>query len=106
MILTYTTVSDVQGWELSITVENESYMLDHTGMLRTDRQEILVPEEKNGIVKSMQSSAKDFIDTVRTWKEPESNSVEDMMQLSINRAVSEAVRTGNRIVMTETDGTV
>ncbi len=106
MILTYRPDPDLQAWELSITTENVSYLLDHTGMLQTGNQEVLVPAEKNGIINGMQKSARDFIDSVRIWKEPESNPVEGMMQLSINMAVSAAVRTGSRIEMTETDETV
>ena len=106
MILAYRPVYAAQGWELRITAEKESFLLDDTGLLQSGSLDILVPAEKHCMVDSMKKSVNNFIDSVRTWKEPESNSVEGLMQLSLNTFVSAAVQTGERIKMAEEDETV
>ena len=66
-------------------------------MLQAGSQDVLVPGERNAMTEGMKRSVNDYIDAVRTLKEPESNAVEGMMQLAMNTAAMISVQTGSPV---------
>lgn len=98
MQLTYLEDPGTEGWQVKLDTRNGLFVLDHEGRLRSEQAD-LVKTSRHAMAGGLQASAADFIESVRSWKECESNPVQAMMQIRLDQKIGQALASGERIYM-------
>jgi len=96
------TAGNVREWTIRISGKKSDLFFDSSGQVKTfnntDTSHIL---EKNDNYRSdvFRKNIQDFIDSIRTRKEPVVNSLDGMADIAMNLAVIESARTGHSVTM-------
>ena len=81
------------SWNIKVSGEKDNLLLRDNGEMLSDSNGTLIQADRQIVHDSLRNSLEDFIESVRESREPESNSVEGLMQITINRAVWQSIDT-------------
>jgi predicted dehydrogenase len=94
MILNCHFIPGMSGWTLKATCEKDTLELRDSGELHSGNEGLMIKADRQVMLNGLRTGIEDFIQSVRERTEPESNSVEGLMQITINHAIERAITQG------------
>jgi hypothetical protein len=90
------------GWTIVAAGDKDTLELRDSGELHSGNNGLMIKPDRQVMLNSLRTCVEDFIQSVRDRREPESNSMEGLMQIIINLAVERAITNGGRIDLIRT----